>query len=99
MLNEDFYGLNKNNILAIWSFRNDLPLKQITKEELSYTNLMPDTRAHQYIHSRGYVRYALSQIFNEDPLDSGWLYKIIIKNKDELKNLMSEEEYKKLIGV
>ncbi len=61
--------MKKNNILAIWSFRNDLPLKKITKEELSYTNLMPDTRAHQYIHSRGYVRYALSQIFNEDPLD------------------------------
>ena len=39
------------------------------------------------------------EIINEDPLDSGWLYKIIIKNKDELKNLMSEEEYKKLIGV
>ena len=61
--------MKKNNILAIWSFRNDLPLKKITKEELSYTNLMPDTRAHQYIHSRGYVRYALSQIFNEDPLN------------------------------
>ena len=39
------------------------------------------------------------EIINEDPLEKGWLYKIIIKNKDELKNLMSEEEYKKLIGV
>tara|TARA_B100000575_G_scaffold285156_1_gene280084 strand:- start:112 stop:483 length:372 start_codon:yes stop_codon:yes gene_type:complete len=39
------------------------------------------------------------EIINEDPQERGWLYKIIIKNKDELKNLMSEEEYKKLIGV
>ena len=39
------------------------------------------------------------EIINEDPLERGWLYKVIIKNKDELKNLMSEEEYKKLIGV
>ena len=30
---------------------------------------MSDIRAYQYIHSRGYVRYALSKIFNEDPLD------------------------------
>ncbi len=30
---------------------------------------MSDSRAYQYIHSRGYVRYALSKIFNEDPLD------------------------------
>ena len=39
------------------------------------------------------------EIINEDPQERGWLYKITIKNKDELKNLMSEEEYKKLIGV
>ena len=61
--------MNKNNVLAIWSFRNDLPLKKITKDELLYTNLMSDRRAYQYIHSRGYVRYALSKIFNENPLD------------------------------
>ena len=61
--------MNKNNVLAIWSFKNDLPLKRITKEELAYTNLMTDRRAYQYIHSRGYVRYALSKIFNESPLD------------------------------
>ena len=30
---------------------------------------MSDSRAYQYIHSRGYVRYALSKIFNENPLD------------------------------
>ena len=39
------------------------------------------------------------EIINDDPLESGWLYKIKILNKDELKKLMSEEEYNKLIGV
>tara|TARA_A100001388_G_C28774424_1_gene506284 strand:- start:1877 stop:2518 length:642 start_codon:yes stop_codon:yes gene_type:complete len=61
--------LNKNNILAIWSFRNDLPLKKITKNEHRYINQMSDSMAYQYIHSRGYVRYALSKVFHEDPLD------------------------------
>lgn len=61
--------MKKNNVLAIWSFSNDLPLKKITKDELAYTNLMSDSRAYQYTHSRGYVRYALSKIFNEKPLD------------------------------
>ena len=61
--------MKKNNILAIWSFRNDLPLKKITKNEHKFTQKMTDIRANQYIHSRGYVRYALSKIFNENPLD------------------------------
>ena len=39
------------------------------------------------------------EIINDDPLVAGWLYKIKIINKDELKNLMNEEEYNKLIGV
>ena len=39
------------------------------------------------------------EIINDDPLVAGWLYKIKILNKEELKNLMNEEEYNKLIGV
>ena len=61
--------MNKNNILAIWTFRNDLPLKNITHSEHEYTKKMSDSRAYQYIHSRGYVRHALSKIFDENPLD------------------------------
>ena len=38
------------------------------------------------------------EIINDDPLVAGWLYKIKIINKEELKNLMNEEEYNKLIG-
>tara|TARA_Y100000991_G_scaffold211147_1_gene193297 strand:- start:641 stop:1282 length:642 start_codon:yes stop_codon:yes gene_type:complete len=61
--------LNKKNILAIWSFRNDLPLKKITKNENEFIKQMSDSRAYQFIHSRGYVRYALSKVFNENPLE------------------------------
>ena len=39
------------------------------------------------------------EIINDDPLVAGWLYKIKIINKEELKNLMNEKEYNKLIGV
>lgn len=37
------------------------------------------------------------EIINDDPLSAGWLYKIKISNSEELKNLMNEEDYKKLI--
>lgn len=37
------------------------------------------------------------EIINDDPLLAGWLYKIKISNSEDLKNLMNEEDYKKLI--
>jgi len=33
------------------------------------------------------------QIINEDPFGKGWLFKIKIKNKDELKDLMDAKSY------
>ena len=36
---------------------------------------------------------------NNEPYSKGWIIKIELTDKNELKNLMSEEEYKKLIGV
>ena len=39
------------------------------------------------------------EIINDDPLNAGWLYKIKIMNKEDLKSLMNEEEDNKLIGV
>lgn len=38
-------------------------------------------------------------IINEDPYGLGWIIKIRITNPEEINNLMSAEEYKKLIGV
>lgn len=39
------------------------------------------------------------EVINDDPLGSGWLYKMRVLNPGELKSLMSEEDYNKLIGV
>ena len=39
------------------------------------------------------------ELIYADPLNAGWLYKIKILNKEDLKNLMNEEDYNKLIGV
>ena len=34
-----------------------------------------------------------ASIINQDPYEEGWIAKIKIENKDELKNLMSAQEY------
>jgi len=34
-----------------------------------------------------------ASIINKDPYGEGWIAKIKIENKDELKNLMSAQEY------
>ena len=39
------------------------------------------------------------EVINDDPLGNGWLYKMRVRNPGELKSLMSEEDYNKLIGV
>ncbi|MBL7901706.1 MAG: glycine cleavage system protein GcvH [Bacteroidia bacterium] len=36
---------------------------------------------------------------NKDPYGAGWMIKIKISNPDEIKDLLSAEEYKKLIGA
>lgn len=38
-------------------------------------------------------------IVNTDPYESGWIIKIEPSNQDEISNLMSSDEYKKLIGL
>lgn len=37
-------------------------------------------------------------IANQDPYGQGWILKIKIKDKEELKNLLNSEDYKKHIG-
>jgi glycine cleavage system H protein len=39
------------------------------------------------------------EVINNDPLGSGWLYKMRVLKPEELKSLMSEEDYNKLIGA
>jgi len=38
------------------------------------------------------------QLVNKDPYGKGWILKIKMSDKGELDNLMSAEDYKKLIG-
>lgn len=38
------------------------------------------------------------QIANLDPYEKGWILKIKIKDKEEFKNLLNSEDYKKYIG-
>jgi glycine cleavage system H protein len=37
------------------------------------------------------------ELVNQDPYGKGWMVKILINNADELNDLLSPEEYKKLI--
>ncbi len=37
-------------------------------------------------------------LINQDPYEKGWLVKIRLENPEEIKSLLSAEEYKKLIG-
>lgn len=38
-------------------------------------------------------------IVNTDPYEGGWIIKIEPSNMDEISNLMSSDEYKKLVGI
>jgi len=38
------------------------------------------------------------QLINKDPYGKGWILKVKLSNKEELKNLMSPSDYKKLVG-
>ena len=37
------------------------------------------------------------ELLNEDPYGEGWMFKLKMENPEELKNLLSPEEYRKLI--
>jgi len=37
------------------------------------------------------------ELLNQDPYGEGWMFKIKLENPDELKNLLSPEEYRKLV--
>ena len=39
------------------------------------------------------------QLINESPYEKGWIIKIKNPNKEELKDLLSAEEYKKELGI
>jgi glycine cleavage system H protein len=42
---------------------------------------------------------AAPESVNKDPYGAGWMIKIKLSNPDEIKDLLSAEDYKKLIGA
>ena len=67
-------GRSKPSVLAIWFLPMNAPLQAITTQEAKYANQLSRKKFRQYQHSRGYVREALSKIWEvpalEIPLDA-----------------------------
>ena len=40
-----------------------------------------------------------AELVNKDPYEKGWMIKIKMSNPDEIKTLLSAEQYMKLIGA
>ena len=57
------------SVLPLWLFPTNSPLKEISSNEEGIAKSLPPKRSHQYKHTRGYVRFALSQYLNIDPLE------------------------------
>ena len=74
--------------LGVWLFPIAAPLKQITLQEEKWAQQLPPKRKEEYVLSRGYARFAISNIFKVSPLkipllappgkapdlDDGWGY-------------------------
>ncbi len=57
------------SVLPIWLFPINYPLKEISSYEEKIAKSLPPKRSHEYKFSRGYVRFALSQYLEIDPLE------------------------------
>ncbi len=58
----------KTRVLPLWLFPTNSPLKEISTNEEETARSLPPERAQEFRHSRGYVRFALSNYFQMDPL-------------------------------
>tara|TARA_B100000700_G_scaffold183959_1_gene202863 strand:+ start:119 stop:778 length:660 start_codon:yes stop_codon:yes gene_type:complete len=80
---------NKNtSVLGLWLVPISAPLKPITQIEENWAEQFSATRKKEYQHSRGYARFALSELFGVHPfqiplhaepgkvpeLEKGWGY-------------------------
>ena len=55
--------------LALWMLDFKSPLKPISNKELKISKTLSENKAYQFKYSRGYIRDALSNVFNINPLD------------------------------
>ena len=54
--------------LNIWLIPKLLPIKSVSNEEIIASQKLSNSRAKEFLYSRGYVRYFLSKLFLIDPL-------------------------------
>tara|TARA_Y100001933_G_C18932819_1_gene536078 strand:+ start:594 stop:1205 length:612 start_codon:yes stop_codon:yes gene_type:complete len=55
--------------IKIWLYSKNLPLKPITAEELKWEKLISAKNFQRYHHSRGYIRYSLSNLLEIPALE------------------------------
>ncbi len=57
------------SVLPLWFIPTHAPLQAITAKEEQWANQLPKNRGRQYHHSRGYVRAALSKLWELPALE------------------------------
>ena len=60
--------LNFPKKIAVWFYENNLPLKELTADEKELSSNLSRFASNRFKHSRSYLRYSLSNLFNIDPL-------------------------------
>ncbi len=62
-------AVSRSSLLSLWIFPNNAPLLPVTRDEEKVASGFSCLRSRQFLHSRGYVRHALSCLWNVPPLD------------------------------
>ena len=56
-------------MVKLWLVSTALPCKEISKQEQLWADNLSNLRRKQYVHSRSYIRYVLSKLFDKPPLE------------------------------
>ncbi len=62
-------AVNAPRVIPLWLFSTNAPLRPITQQEELWASKLARQRQREYRHSRGCLRYALSDLFNVKPLE------------------------------
>ena len=67
-INLKYQLVNIPDKLCLWLIPKSLPIKSATNYEINASKKLSYSRAKEFLYSRGYVRYFLSELFLVDPL-------------------------------
>ena len=56
-------------MLKLWLVPKSFPLKAVTNQEQNWSLELSSFKRREYLHARGYIRYILGDLLNENPLD------------------------------